>query len=152
MKWSTDDIPLFVKEREYVDTAVLPLLPIDFGDGIRQSGAMTEFITVMSAEIEKQFRGRMLLVPSFTYLAQRDIKECRREVEEWIQEMKKEKMKHIILITADSSWKKVESELDGLLVWMPLVPLENMDTAYKKQVISEQIKQLLPLVMDKWKE
>ncbi|MDQ0299425.1 hypothetical protein J2S78_001845 [Salibacterium salarium] len=151
MRWSTDDIPSFVKERQYVDTALVPMLPIDFGDGIRQSSAMTEFITVMTAEIERQFRGRMLLVPPFTYLETKDIEECHKEIEQWIQHMKKEQVKHVVMITADPSWKKVEADLDELLVWMPLVPFENMDAEYKKQVISEQIKQLLPLVMDKWK-
>ncbi|RSL33799.1 DUF2487 family protein [Salibacterium salarium] len=151
MRWSTDDIPSFVKERQYVDTALVPMLPIDFGDGIRQSSAMTEFITVMTAEIERQFRGRMLLVPPFTYLETKDIEECHKEIEQWIHHMKKEQVKHVVMITADPSWKKVEADLDELLVWMPLVPFENMDAEYKKQVISEQIKQLLPLVMDKWK-
>ncbi|SFP42204.1 YpiF family protein [Salibacterium halotolerans] len=153
MRWSTEDIPSFVKERQYVDTALLPLLPVEFGDGIRQSAAMTEFITIMTAELERQFRGRILLAPSYTYLAADGANTPQtEELNRWIETMKKEKLKHIILLTADSSWKKIEYELDAFLVWMPLVPLENLDAAYKKQVISEQIKQLLPVVMDKWKE
>ncbi|MGY4690095.1 YpiF family protein [Salibacterium sp. K-3] len=152
MRWSTEDIPSFVKERQYVDTALIPLLPVEFGDGIRQSAAMNEFITVMTAEIEKQFRGRILLTPAYTYLAGNGHKPSAAEINKWIEAMKTEKLKHIILLTADASWKKAEHELDALLIWMPLVPLENMEASYKKQVISEQMKQLLPLVMDKWKE
>lgn len=151
MKWLASDITFFINEREYIDTALIPLLPVEFGDGIRQSVAMNEFITVMTAEIERQFKGRMLLVPPFTYLTSENIYSCQENLGEWIQQMKKEGMQHVILITADPNWKKVETEIDELLVWMPLVPFENMDAEYKQQVISEQIKQLVPLVMDKWK-
>ncbi|SFL97597.1 YpiF family protein [Salibacterium qingdaonense] len=153
MRWSTEDIPSFVKERQYVDTVLLPLLPVEFGDGIRQSAAMTEFITVMTAELEKQFRGRILLAPSYTYLAaDEESRPSSEELNKWIESMKKEKLKHIILLTADSSWKKAEHDLDAFLIWMPLVPLENLEASYKKQVISEQIKQLLPVIMDIWKK
>ncbi|WP_240375578.1 YpiF family protein [Bacillus piscicola] len=152
MNWTTEDIPSYVKEKKYVDTALVPLISLEFGDGIKQSAAMNEFITVISKEMERQFRGRMLLVPPFTYLEDNNINDLKKLAEEWIKQMKKGDVKHIILITADPSWKKVEQELEGMLLWMPLVPFENMDDEYKKQVISEQIKQLLPLVMDKWKE
>ncbi|SDH41254.1 YpiF family protein [Alteribacillus bidgolensis] len=151
MKWTTEDIPFFINEREYIDTALIPLLPIDFGNGIRQSAAMSEFITVITAEIERQFKGRVLLVPPFTYLDSENITDCKENLEQWTTKMKEEEMKHVILITADPSWKKVEVDIEDLLVWMPLVPLENMESEYKKQVVSEQIKQLIPLVMDKWK-
>ncbi|WP_158735348.1 YpiF family protein [Alteribacillus sp. YIM 98480] len=150
MKWTTEDIPFFINEREYIDTALIPLLPIDFGNGIRQSAAMSEFITVITAELERQFKGRVLLVPPFTYLDSENITVCRDNLEQWTNKMKEE-MKHVILITADPSWKKVEADIEDLLVWMPLVPLENMESEYKRQVVSEQIKQLIPLIMDKWK-
>lgn len=150
MKWTTEDIPYFINEREYIDSALIPLLPIDFGNGIRQSAAMSEFITVITAEIERQFKGRLLLVPPFTYLGSQSITDCMESLEQWTNKMKKEGTKHVILITADPSWKKVEADIEDLLVWMPLVPLENMEPEYKKQVVSEQIKQLIPLVIDKW--
>ncbi|MFB4163403.1 YpiF family protein [Alteribacillus sp. JSM 102045] len=151
MKWTTEDILFFINEREYIDTALIPLLPINFGNGIRQSAAMGEFITVITAEIERQFKGRVLLVPPYTYLEEDSIAVCKEGLDKWISQMKKEGTKHVILITSDPSWKKVEAEIEDLLVWMPLVPIENMDNEYKKQVISEQIKQLVPLVMDEWK-
>ncbi|SFE34202.1 YpiF family protein [Alteribacillus iranensis] len=152
MKWTTEDIPSFVAEKQYIDTALVPLLPINFDNSIKQSAAMAEFITVMAAEIERQFHGRMLLTPPFTYLSEEGVQASKERLEHWQQQMKGAEIKHIIFLTADSEWKKVENELDEMLIWMPLVPFENMDSEYKKQIISEQIKQLLPLVVNKWKE
>ncbi|SDH07207.1 Protein of unknown function [Alteribacillus persepolensis] len=151
MKWITNDIASFIQERKYIDTALVPLLPVTFGSGVRQSAAMNEFISIISDELERQFKGRMLLVPPFTYLETEDIHQRKERLLEWAAEMKKEGTAHIIYITADSEWKKAEQSLGDLLVWMPLVPLENMDMEYKRQVVSEQIKQLIPLIMEKWK-
>ena len=64
MKWVSQDIEMFLKEKQYVDTAVLPLLPVSFGDDIKQSVAMTEFISLLSVQLERQFRGRLIMLPA----------------------------------------------------------------------------------------
>ena len=59
--------------KEYVDTAVIPLIPVSFGDENETSAAsMSEFITLLSTLLERQFTGRILLLPPFTYLTEDD--------------------------------------------------------------------------------
>lgn len=152
MKWTTEDILSFIKEREYIDTAILPLIPVDFHDGMKESAAMNEFISIITAELERQFKGRVLLLPSFTYLKNDDIAVVTERLHRWLASLKESGMKHILMMTSDSNWKRKEKELMEEVVWLPLIPLENLDAAYKKQVITEQMKQIIPIMMDKWQQ
>ena len=152
MKWTTEDILSFVNERKYVDTAILPLIPVNFHDGIKESAAMNEFMTIITAELERQFKGRVLLLPSFTYLNEEEIASHTKPLIRWLASLKESGMKYIFLMTSDSKWKQMEEELNEEIVWLPLIPLENLDVTYKKEVITEQIKQLIPLFMNKWQQ
>ncbi|MFB5661685.1 YpiF family protein [Alteribacillus sp. HJP-4] len=151
MKWIPNDIAQYEQEKAYIDTALVPLLALDFHNDIKHTAAMAEFTSLMTGEVEKQFRGRMLLTPPFTYLKNNDFNDNLTSLKEWLSSMKDSGIKHVVFITSDPLWKKAEAEIDELLLWMPLVPFENMDTSYKRQIISEQIKQILPLLLDKWK-
>ena len=52
MKWIAKDIEMFDGAREYVDTALVPLVGISFSEGIKQSASTSEYITILSNEIE----------------------------------------------------------------------------------------------------
>jgi len=53
-------------------------------------------------------------------------------------------MSHIVYLTSDPAWRTVENELDGLLLWLPTIPLEHLEQKHKVNVISDQIQQLIP--------
>ncbi|ASV69204.1 YpiF family protein [Cytobacillus sp. FSL W7-1323] len=150
MKWHTQDIQLFLKERDYIDTVILPLYPVSFADDIKQTVAMTEFINLLSGQLEKQFKGRILMLPGMSYL--KTISEEKRlaDLIEWEKELISQDFKHIFYITSDSDWKTVEEQLDGGLIWMPSIPLDNMDDQYKLSILEDQVKQLLNVFVKKW--
>ncbi|MEK4200503.1 YpiF family protein [Cytobacillus sp. FSL K6-0265] len=150
MKWHTQDIQLFLKERDYIDTVILPLYPVSFADDIQQTVAMTEFINLLSGQLEKQFKGRILMLPGMSYL--KIISEEKRlaDLIEWEKELISQDFKHIFYITSDSDWKTVEEQLDGGLIWMPSIPLDNMDDQYKLSILEDQVKQLLNVFVKKW--
>lgn len=152
MKWTADDMTVFLREKQYIDTLLLPLQPVSFTNEMKQSASMQEFVEALTREMEKQFKGRVMLSPAFPYLKQEPVEEQLPKIQKWIQEAKEGGFSHIILITSDASWKQVEKSIDGMLVWMPFVPFENLENSYKKQIISEQMKQLLPLLTMKWNE
>ncbi|WP_252313359.1 YpiF family protein [Sinobaca sp. H24] len=152
MKWTADDVTVFFREKQYIDTLLLPLQPVSFTDDMKQSASMQEFVEALTREIEKQFKGRVMLSPAFPYLKKESLEEHVQEVQKWTQEAKRGGFAHIIFITSDAGWKQVEKNLDGMLLWMPFVPFENLENSYKKQIISEQMKQLLPLLTMKWNE
>ncbi|WP_264738396.1 YpiF family protein [Cytobacillus firmus] len=150
MKWVSQDIEMFLKEKQYVDTAVLPLLPVSFGDDIKQSVAMTEFISLLSVQLERQFRGRLIMLPGYAYLKSAGEGSLLSGLAKWEAELKAQGFKHIFLLTSDSMWKSLEDRLEGGLIWLPSLPLEHMDENYRNSILDDQVKQLLNLFVQKW--
>jgi hypothetical protein len=150
MKWITEDVDMFLKEKDYVDTALLPIVPFDFKTNVQSTAAMGEYILVLTQEMERQFKGRLLLLPSFTYLKGKDIQIYKNEIVKWVQHLKEQGFQHIFLMTSDNEWRKVEQDLQNMLLWLPALPLENLDDQYKFKVIQDRVKQLIPLFIEKW--
>ena len=152
MKWLPKDIQTFLSAREYVDTAVVPLVSLSFDKDMAQSGSNTEFITLLTNYLEKQFTGRILLLPPFTYIKDDDITENAKSLKNWEEHLQRSEMKHIFYITSESDWKKQEEQLSGTLIWLPSLPLDALNESQKLSMIESQVKQLLSLFTSKWHE
>ncbi|MFC3882708.1 YpiF family protein [Bacillus songklensis] len=150
MKWITEDVDMFLKERDYVDTVLIPMIPLDFKTNVKSTAAMGEYIFALTQEMERQFKGRVMLLPSFTYLKGENVQTYKNEIVKWVQHLQEQGFQHIFLMTSDNEWREIELELQSMLLWLPALPLENLDAQYKFKVIQEQVKQLIPLFIDKW--
>ncbi|WP_313798503.1 YpiF family protein [Cytobacillus sp.] len=150
MKWISQDIDMYIKSKEYVDTAVLPLFPVSLGEDIKQSAAMSEFISLLSIQLERQFRGRLVMLPGYSYLKSFPEAKLISDLMLWETELLEKGFKHVFYLTSDSGWKAIENQFAGGLIWLPSLPLEHMDEQYKNTILDDQVKQLLNLFMQKW--
>ena len=64
------DVEQFEQAREYVDTGIIPLLSISAAKGMKMVVEQGEFIEALSMELEREYKGRVLLLPAFTYLVE----------------------------------------------------------------------------------
>ncbi|HEY4552764.1 MAG TPA: YpiF family protein [Bacillaceae bacterium] len=150
MNWNAKDIDLYLKERLYVDTAVIPLLPITFGEGMKQTAEQAEFIQLLALHLERQFKGRMLFIPPFTYLDTMEGAQKAETLDKWTEEARSSGFSTVFLLTSDSGWKPLESKVKGSLLWLPSVPFEHMEDQYKHSIIESQVKQLLAEIVRHW--
>lgn len=152
MKWIPQDVELYLKAKEYVDTAVIPLIPLSFGDDMKQTAAMSEFITLIASLLERQFAGRILLLPSFTYLTIDDHEKRLKELQTWITVLKSNQIHHIFLLTSHCEWKMLEGTLNENLIWIPAISLECLEDSKKYAIIDSQVTQILTLFTEKWRK
>lgn len=152
MKWVSKDIETYLTAKEYVDTAVIPLYTVSFGNDLKQSASSAEFITLLTNYLERQFTGRLLLVPPFTYLKNDNPEDIIQQLKKWEDNIEKNEFKHIFYITSESDWKMYENQLSGSLIWLPALPLEHLSDSQKVSMIESQVKQLLGLFTQKWHE
>ncbi|WHZ01533.1 YpiF family protein [Neobacillus sp. YX16] len=152
MKWVSKDIETYLTAKEYVDTAVIPVISVSFGDEMMQSASSAEFITLLTSYLERQFTGRLLLLPPFTYLKSDHPEDIIQQMKKWEENIEKNEFKHIFYITSESDWKIYEKELIGSLIWLPSLPLEHLNDQQKISMIESQVKQLLSLFTQKWQE
>ncbi|MGE7759463.1 YpiF family protein [Peribacillus sp. NPDC097895] len=149
MKWTAKDLDMYNQSKEYVDTVLIPLVPISFGGQMKQTGSMNEFLTILSLEIEKQMKGRILLMPTFHYLP--DEMDKIERLKRWANEVKENDFKHIFFLTSDFEWKKEEQELENHLVWIPAIPLDSLENDQAREMINQQVLQILDIFTYNWK-
>lgn len=148
MKWIPKDIDTLEEAREYIDTVIVPLVPVSFETGRKQSASMYDFINMLGQAIENQFKGRILLMPPLTYLSGDDIGKKIEAVQAWKKEVGS--FKHIYFITSDNEWKEHEQEFGGSLIWMPSISLEHLDENQVRPMVNDQARQLFDLITRKW--
>ena len=152
MKWIPREVETYLKAKEYVDTAVIPLYSVAFGDEMKQSAGMSEFISLLTVHLERQFTGRILLFPPFTYLKNNQREKVINDLKEWEANIVASEFKHIFYITTESEWKMDEQNFNGSVIGLPALPLQLMDDVQKMSLIDSQVKQLLNLFTQKWHE
>ncbi|MDT3494379.1 YpiF family protein [Bacillus toyonensis] len=149
MKWIVKDVEQFEQAREYVDTGVIPLLSISAAKEMKMVVEQGEFIELLSMELEREYKGRVLLLPAFTYLVESQKKEKVR-LQEWTDHLQSQGFKYIAYVTSDFSWKEDMQELQGDLFWLPSLALEQFSDQAKREVIHAHIKNIMVMLEEKW--
>ena len=152
MKWISQDIEMYISSKEYVDTAIMLLLPVSFKDDMKQTASLSEFISLLSLQIERKFHGRVLMLPSHSYLKSLSADKIVTDVKEWEENLFAEGFKSIFYLTSDSFWKSVENQLEGSLIWLPSLPLEHLDESTRNSLLDDQVKQLVNIFLQKWQK
>ncbi|MRX70984.1 DUF2487 family protein [Bacillus lacus] len=147
MKWTTKDAELYSHSKEYVDTAIMPILFAGGNPSDKAAAGEAEFVQVLSHELERQLKGRLYLYPS---LPVKDAgEEAFQAAEMWHRELSVQ-FKHVVFLTCRREWKEEESSLRDHVIYIPPVPLEHMDQQLRDSVIRDQIQQILNILLQKW--
>ncbi|MGN1385584.1 MAG: YpiF family protein [Bacillus sp. (in: firmicutes)] len=150
MKWIPQDMEMFLQAREYVDTAVMPLIGITFEEQAKQTASVHDFISIVSRQVEQQYKGRVLLLPPLSYYSDWPKQEKLDLLLKWKSDLD-EQFAHVLFLTSDVEWKTLETELGQTILWTNHIPLEHLEEKYKQPMIEEQVKSLLTTISQKWK-
>lgn len=148
MNWNAKDLDTYLGQKEYIDTLLVPLLKIEtIPDQLKSSASSTEFLMHLSNFIETQFKGRMMVLPPFTYTQSTSLTEMGEVLQKDLQQMD---FKHVFYLTTDREWTDVD--MQGEMIWIPSIPLESMDKQLRQTVIEDQLRQVLPTFTKAWTE
>lgn len=146
MNWTSNDMDTFLQQQQYIDTLIVPLLKIETSvEMMKNSASASEFLMQLATFTEAQFKGRLMLLPPFTYTPSVDLSQIGKTISKDLQETP---FKHIFYVTTDPAWTDIE--LVGEVLWVPSVPIESMNDDLKIKVIEDQFRQLLPKLTEKW--
>ena len=146
MYWNSKDMSVFIEQKEFIDTAVVPLLLIDGqANKLKQNASSTEFLMALTAFIENQFKGRVILMPPVTYTTRSNRHQLGQE---WDETLKEAGFKHLFFVSSDMTWVTEESALD--VIYTPSIPLENMDQKLRQSVLDDQLRQIIPVFAKRW--
>src|SRR5690606_4445 len=123
-----------------------PLLELNLSEsGLKSSAGASEYLQSLTALLEKQFKGRILLFPPVSYPSGTDRERTAAEIS---LEMEKAGFRHVFYMTTDAQWRSVESIKNVL--WLPAIPTGDMDRNFKQSVMEDQLRQVLPLFLKEW--
>ncbi|MFN2745605.1 MULTISPECIES: YpiF family protein [Bacillus] len=146
MKWNAHDADVYLNAKEYIDTAVIPLISVQLGDQFKSAVSKGEFTSILAEELERQLKGRVYLFPPYTYL-HADEKSAEDLAD--LEEMAARHFRHIVFLTTDERWKQVLGNEQKLL-WIPAIPLEHMKDSLKQKLLEDQIEQILNILLQNW--
>lgn len=150
MRWTVGNVDSYFRDKKYVDTAVVPLVPVTWHHEIKLTVEAGEFAALLVDGLEQQLRGRVIHFPPFTYLKSEAVEERMTRLHQWKRELLQDQMKHVFFITSDMDWKSAETEMENSLIWLPAIPLEYMNSENSQEILSSQVKQLLQIITVKW--
>ncbi|GAF24210.1 hypothetical protein JCM19047_4086 [Bacillus sp. JCM 19047] len=120
---------------------------------IKSTIQATEFTTILSEEMERQFRGRVMLFPPFSYHDTESAEGKKERLHLWQTELEGAGFNYMILLTSDANWKQDEQALEPLqLVYVPSIALEYIEQKNRKKVMDDQMQQILPLITGLWQK
>ena len=149
MKWCAKDIERFLVEKQYIDTMIIPLIPISWEKGMVPIVREGEYVQILVEELERQLKGRVVLSPPFTYLKSEALEERFKRLNLWKESITSGGGKYVYFVTADVDWKAVEKDVNRL-IWLPAVPLEHMDEGPRNDFIAESIGSLIKTLTQEW--
>ena len=148
MYFNAKDITEFMAQKEFIDTAIVPLVSVDLSnEKIKQSGAEADFLLSLTAFIEQQFKGRLLVMTPFSYCDIMRNEEMPKELE---AQLHNAGFKHVFFITCDHFWTNIEEVVN--VIWLPAIPLESMDKSVKNSILEDQLRQVIPVLSTKWSQ
>ncbi|MCY9206964.1 YpiF family protein [Bacillus subtilis] len=145
MRWRITDAKDYLQAKDYIDTAVIPLINIRVNNHFKMAAEKGEFTQLLSEELERQLKGRVYLLPPYTYVDRNEItvqglKDLREEL---ITEFP-----HVVLLTSDESWR-TEDAL-GKMIVTPSVPLEHLNDSLKRKILDERTAEILNVLLQLW--
>lgn len=153
MRFKTADMDTYLQSKDYVDTAVIPLVESTWKNDAKTVAQAVEFTQALTDEMERQFKGRIMQFPLFGYARSEERQQVVERLLVWKQDLKENGFKHIFLVTADANWKQLESKLNQMnVLFVPALPLEYIEQKNRKKVMDGQLQQLLPIVTAVWQE
>ncbi|MBW7649560.1 MULTISPECIES: YpiF family protein [Anoxybacillus] len=140
MKWTAKDVDMYEQTKEYVDTALIPCIPIG-GTNMKAFAEMSEHVSLIANEVERQFKGRVMLFPPLTYFVHEQVQS---RVREWTNMFKTFGFQHICFLTSHADVS------DETFIYIPSLPLEHVDESYKQKIVRQQVEQVMDALVTKW--
>ncbi|KAA1040191.1 DUF2487 family protein [Macrococcus equipercicus] len=140
MLFNYRDLKELKHQLEYIDTAIIPVIEVDYRGQLMAIVDQYEVIQMLTLDAENQFKGRVLLVPPVQVQEDYTLPVVIGE------QLKGFGMKHILFVTPMTS--RLETAEDQFKV--NIFPLASMDDHFKQEMMEGQVKDLMRRIIAMW--
>src|SRR5690625_154216 len=152
MQWYKEDIEQYLNAKEYVDTVIILLQPFHLSHDkeLLKDSFLRQALSIYANEIEQELSGRVFLTPEYNYLKSSQLENEVTRINNWVQDIKKQPFQSVFYLTFDIAWRKVESDLNGELIWLPGISSGDLQAKETVSMIQNQVTQISELIKSYW--
>jgi hypothetical protein len=148
MKWDLVSVEKYISAKEYIDTAIVPLITIELGPNMKEYVLEAEVLTGVVEYIEEQLMGRVLLFPPFSYIKQEEV-QVLSAINHFTEYLESNDFENVVWVTYDTSMKTVFEELKGKVVYIDEKPSMDGQNKVQYRKIGER---MLPSFIKFWEK
>lgn len=152
MRWTKANIETYIETKEYIDTLLIPLVKLDLNNDkqMKESALEREYIDALSYEIERRLAGRLMLLPTYSYVNNAIYTDEMKRLNEWVNSFFEQSFDNAFIISLDSEWNKYSNELNGQFLWLSHVPFDHIHDDSAKSFIKTQADKLSETIQAFW--
>lgn len=140
MLYNNRDLRVLKDEIEFVDTAIVPVLSIDFDSNMLHHANNMELIQLVTIQLEKQLKGRLLITPALTIVGGE-----RTALSTYESQLTEYGFKHVVSLSFD------EIDLENIFnIKVNSIPISDMDTNMKISIINDEVKSVIKQIIGVW--
>ncbi|UBH12203.1 DUF2487 family protein [Macrococcus armenti] len=139
MLFNHRDLLLLNDQLDYIDTAIVPVIPVDYSQKLLKIADEYEMLQYVTLGTEQQFKGRLLVTPPVQLF------DALNPVENVTQQLKQYGFKHVVIVCPQTL--NIEAEN---LHKVTVMPLESMDDNMKQEFIQDNVKALMKCIITIW--
>jgi hypothetical protein len=138
--YNITDLRVLKDEIEFIDTAIVPLVNIDFNNEVQNNANNLELMQFITIQLEKQLKGRLMITPVLTLIG-----DNYDNIEEYKTQLLDYGFKNIVLLSFTAL------ELDDVsTIKVNSIPISDMDNDMKLSIINDEVKSVIKEIILVW--
>ena len=140
MLYNITDLRVLKDEIEFIDTAIVPLVNIDFNNEVQNNANNLELMQFITIQLEKQLKGLLMITPVLTLIG-----DNYDNIEEYKTQLLDYGFKNIVLLSFTAL------ELDDVsTIKVNSIPISDMDNDMKLSIINDEVKSVIKEIILVW--
>ncbi|WP_414043036.1 DUF2487 family protein [Macrococcus sp. EM39E] len=139
MLFNHQDLKTLQNELEYIDTAIVPVIPVDYSKHLMDIADNYEMIQYVTMGVEQQFKGRLLVLPPLQVIDDTML------IDTVESQLITFGFKNLVFVTP----QKFNLEKDNVHK-INILPLETLDNEMKQAFVQDNIKALMKTIVLLW--
>jgi hypothetical protein len=149
MKWELASIDRYTEAKEYIDTALIPLIQVKLEDDLKFALADSSWVLGVAGSIEEQLTGRVMLFPQTSYTGHEEEEHLLSTLNTYALHIEQCGFKNVIFLTHNNSWEAKSGQLPAKILAIPREKPDSLD--FSTGEIEEYAQNIVPRIIGFWK-
>lgn len=142
MLYNNRDLRVLKEEIEFVDTAIVPVMSVDFNNNLLHHANNLELIQHVTVQLEKQLKGRLMITPALTTVGGNI-----DALETYKNQLTEYGFKKVVSLSFD------DIDIDGVHnIKINSIPIGDMDAEMKISIINDEVKTVIKQIISVWNQ